>query len=69
MPGAEGLGHGEGHLRLGLDDAGVLFLDAREHFLLEGDGRGAPDFGLGLGDELVGLSLLGLKLGDRKSVV
>ena len=51
---AEGFGHGERNLGLGLDEFGLHRLYLGLIFLLHGDGCCPADFGLGLGDFLVG---------------
>src|SRR5436190_16117804 len=63
LAGAERSGNSHRHLRFRFDDAGAHLGDAGDHFLRQGHGGGAADFGVGLGDEFVGLRLFGLELG------
>src|SRR5207247_1130006 len=58
---AEGLRHGQRHLRLGFDDTRAHLLHAGQHFLFDRHGGGAPHFGLRLRDEFVRFGLFGLQ--------
>ena len=63
MAGAERSGHRHRHLGFRFDHTGAHLGHAGRHFLFHSHGCGTPDFGVGLSDEFVGFSLLGLKFG------
>ena len=59
--------HPQRHRGFRFDHTGTHLGYARDHFLLHSHCGGAPDFGLGLGNEFVGLGLFGLKFGAHVS--